>query len=144
MVSSKQVTLLLVEDDDVDRMSFQRGLRGLRISNPVVEAHDADEAMNILRGVNGYEKLRQPYVIILDISLPGKTGLDLLEELRGDPELKEAIVFIFTASSDKNDVRVAQSLNPAGYILKKEAGDSFRSALDLLDHYVRIVELPGS
>jgi CheY-like chemotaxis protein len=54
---SRAVTLLLVDDDTVDSMAFQRAFREFKIANPVVEAHDGIEALERLRGENGFEKL---------------------------------------------------------------------------------------
>ena len=54
------VTILLVDDDEIDAMAVKRSFRDLKIANPIVEAHDGIEALDMLRGENGYEKLPPP------------------------------------------------------------------------------------
>ena len=51
------VTILLVDDDKVDTMAVKRSFRELKIANPVIEAHNGIEALQRLRGENGYEKV---------------------------------------------------------------------------------------
>lgn len=142
-MSQPQVTtLLLVEDDVVDVETVRRGLRKLRIANPLVLAKDGVEALAILRGTDGYERVERPVIILLDINLPRMSGLEFLEAVRADPKLRSLVVFVLTTSNDDQDRLRAYESNVAGYILKEKAGESFLSALDLVDHYWRVVELP--
>jgi len=65
-----------------------------------------------------------------------------LTELRKDPEIKHSVVFVLTTSDDEQDKFDAYEHHVAGYIVKSEAGQSFQSALEMLDRYWRVVELP--
>ena len=140
--SHKTVTFFLVEDDDVDVMGFERALKRQKIANPLEVARDGVEALERLRGLNGKEKLEQPYIILLDLNMPRMNGLEFLQEIRHDEELHPAIVFVITTSRDEKDRLAAYDQNVAGYIVKSEPGDSIQQALDMLDHYWRVVEFP--
>ena len=142
MQQGNTVTILLVEDDDVDTEAVERAFRKARIANPIVRAKDGAEALAMLRGDNGREALQHPYLILLDLKMPGMGGLKFLEELRRDPELSNSVVFVLTTSSDEQDMAKAYERYVAGYIVKSRAGDNFVGLIGMLDHYWRIVELP--
>lgn len=139
---NKEATLLIVEDDQVDIMGLKRVLNKLRIANPVKVANDGIEALEILRGKNGNEKLDTPFIIMLDLNMPRMNGLEFLKELRKDPVHQNAVVFVMTTSSDEQDIYQAYQNNIAGYIIKSDAETTFTQALNLLEHYWKVVELP--
>lgn len=141
MAKEKAVTILLVEDDDIDARAVTRGFRGQNIGNPIVRARDGIEALEILRGAAD-EKLDRPYVILLDLNLPRMNGIEFLGELRKDSDLHRSIVFVLTTSNDDRDKIAAYDKNVAGYILKSEAGTDFLDLAQMLDRYVITVQFP--
>jgi CheY-like chemotaxis protein len=138
-VTLREVTILLVDDDDVDAIGVVRALKKLKISNPVVRAHDGVEALELLRHPTA---IQRPYMVLLDINMPRMNGLEMLAQLRSDPQLVRAVVFVLTTSHEDEDKLGAYEKNVAGYIFKNHVGDGFLRAMELLDHYWRIVELP--
>lgn len=134
----KQVTIFIVDDDDVDVLGIERALKKLRIANPTIRAKDGIEALELLRK----KAIAKPYIILLDINMPRMGGIDFLKELRADEDLCGSVVFILTTSSDDQDKMLAYKKNVAGYIVKKQVGESFLNIVDMLGHYWRVVELP--
>jgi CheY-like chemotaxis protein len=139
----RTVTILLVDDDKVDTMAVKRSFRELKIANPVIEAHNGIEALELLRGENGHEKVPEPLLILLDLNMPRMGGIEFLEELRRDPLLCRALVFVMTTSAAEEDRRLAYLKNVAGYVLKNRLGQSFLEAIGMLEHYWRVIEFPG-
>jgi CheY-like chemotaxis protein len=92
-------TVLLVDDDDVDVVAITRAFKALRIANPMVTARDGLEALDILRGSNGRDALRAPYLVLLDLHMPRMGGVKFLTELRDDPGLCQTLVFVMTTSA---------------------------------------------
>lgn len=137
-INYKHATILLVEDDDIDAMIVERAFKKLRIVNPIVRAKDGILALELLRSTT----VSRPYIILLDLNMPRMGGLEMLEELRGDKNLTNNVVFVLTTSKDDEDKFAAYSQNIAGYILKENLQDGFDDLVKLLDHYWRIVELP--
>lgn len=137
-----EVTILIVDDDDVDVEDIRRALTKLRIANPVRVAVDGVDALEILRGENGAEKLELPYLIILDINMPRMNGLEFLREIRADPALRRSIVFVLTTSDDERDRTAAYDKNVAGYILKTDPVTTLDQALSMLNRYWRLIEFP--
>lgn len=140
----KDVTFLLVEDDDIEVRVLERSFKKLKIANEIIKAHDGIEALEILRGENGYEQPLQPFIILLDINMPRMNGLEFLQEIRKDPKLDQSVIFVLTTSNDEEDKLAAYKSHVAGYIVKSNAGESFMNALEMLDLYWRVVELPVS
>ena len=141
-VKSQPINILLVEDDDVDAEAIERAFRKQRISNPFVIVPDGVEALKALRGEGGYEALPRPYMILLDINMPRMNGLEFLETLRQDPDLRSSVVFVLTTSNRDEDKVAAYDNYVAGYLLKSRAGADFVNLIGMLEAYWRIVEFP--
>tara|TARA_R110002049_G_scaffold29972_4_gene102094 strand:- start:14856 stop:15290 length:435 start_codon:yes stop_codon:yes gene_type:complete len=140
---TSEVKFLIVDDDTVSVMAMQRAMRKLKIVNETKVCNDGQHALEFLRAeVCTYGRL-PPYIITLDLNMPRMGGLEFLEAVRADPALARVIVFVFTTSDMPNDVQSAYSKNVAGYIVKENPSETFAKALDMLDSYVRIVELPA-
>lgn len=139
---TKTVHVLLVEDNNVDREAVRRAFARHRIANPIHDANDGVEALEILRGKGDRPRLPRPYLILLDINMPRMNGIELLHELRADPELRDSIVFVLTTSKSDEDKMAAYGTNVAGYILKSDVGAGFVGLVSLLEHYWRLVEFP--
>lgn len=135
---NKCITVLLVDDDNIDVMGIKRAFDKLKIKNPIVVARDGVEALEKLR--NG--EVPRPYLILLDLNMPRMNGIEFLDVLREDKELRDSIVFILTTSKAEQDKWSAYQRNIAGYIVKENVGKEFLDAISLLDMYWRIVEMP--
>ena len=142
MIPRRDVTFLLVEDDEVDVLCIKRAFRDLKISNPVVVAQNGLEGLSILRGRDGFERLPRPFIILLDLNMPKMNGIEFLDTLRNDPDLKSAVVFVMTTSQHDRDRVSAYERNVTGYVVKRNAMETFTQAMDMIDHYWRVVELP--
>ncbi|MEO0617187.1 MAG: response regulator [Pseudomonadota bacterium] len=129
VVQSRPITLLLVDDDDVDIMSIRRALGAKRLDNPLVVAHDGIEALEYLRGENGRERVEPPFIILLDLNMPRMDGIEFLGELRADPALSASVVYVLTTSSTQKDKLQAHAHDVDGFITK---GASQDDVIDLL------------
>jgi CheY-like chemotaxis protein len=136
------VHCLLVEDDEVDSEAVQRAFAKLKLANAIIVASDGFEALNILRGEGGYARLPRPYLILLDLNLPRMNGIEFLEALRKDSELKSSVVFVLTTSNDPKDIVAAYDEQVAGYFLKRKVGEEFLAMTELIESYWRIVAFP--
>ncbi len=138
MPTSREVTILVVEDDEIDVKALLRAFKKLKIANPVTVAKD---------GIEGWEALQnlpRPYLIILDINMPRMNGIELLEKIRATENYHDSIVFVLTTSTDDKDKFEAYNLNVAGYMLKSDMGASFIRAIELVERYWKVIEFPGT
>ena len=137
MGSSRVVTILLVEDDEVDVKALKWAFEKLKVANPLVVARDGVEAFELLGD------LPRPYLIITDINMPRMNGIEFLRKVRQSDQFRDSIVFVLTTSNDEQDKIDAYDLNVAGYMLKTDMGTSFSRAISLIDNYWKVVEFPG-
>ena len=142
MENTKNVTFLLIEDDEVDVMCIQRVFRDLKIANPLVIARNGLEGLLALRGEGSFEKVSRPFIILLDLNMPKMNGIEFLDVVRNDPELKTAVIFVLTTSRHDRDRVSAYERNVAGYVVKAKPMETFVKAMGMIDHYWRVVELP--
>ena len=137
MQNANEITLLLVEDDDIDAMTIQRSFKKQNITNPVVRVYDGIEALTLLKN----DEVAQPLVIILDLQMPRMGGIEFLKALRADPKLSKLVVFVLTTSKAKSDILSSYGEHIAGYFVKGQTGDKFSGLVSMLENYFEIVHL---
>lgn len=141
-MSRMPVTLFVVDDDEIDRETILRSVEERGLKNPVRMARDGEEALEILKRHDG-ELITSPYLILLDLNMPRMNGIELLQNIRQDPDLHRSVVFVLTTSNADTDRMAAYDLNIAGYILKAKAGLEFERVIELVDQFERNVEFPN-
>lgn len=134
------MTILLVEDDEVDVMNVKRAFKKNHIQNPLLVAGNGLEALEILR--SDHLEVPRPKIVLLDLNMPKMGGIEFLKELRKDPELASISVFVMTTSNEDSDKVEAYNLNVAGYILKPLSMERFIEAVSTLKSYWMLCEFP--
>ncbi|SKA97030.1 Response regulator receiver domain-containing protein [Prosthecobacter debontii] len=140
-MASEPISLLLIDDDDVEAEMVHRSLKKVKIANEVIRARDGIEGLALLRG-QGERKISGPVLILLDLNMPRMNGLEFLEAIRADERLQQLVVFVLTTSNDENDKAAAYTQNVAGYIVKSHAGRDFMNLMDMIEMFWRLVEFP--
>lgn len=140
------INVLLVEDDEVDVMNVKRAFRKNNITNPLYVASNGLEALDMLRGTgtNSPKVPKNRRIILLDLNMPKMSGLEFLQELRADRELRLTPVVVLTTSNQDRDRIEAYNLNVAGYILKPVTFGNFAEVMATLNKYWALCELPSS
>ncbi|PHS18306.1 MAG: two-component system response regulator [Kangiella sp.] len=134
----KEVTILLVEDDDVDAQGIMRSFKKRKIGNNIIRARDGVEALEMLN--NG--DVSHPNIILLDLQMPRMNGLEFLTKIRNDDKLKSSVVFILTTSKADSDIVASYEQFVAGYFVKDDVGSNFSDMIDMLEGYWKIAYLP--
>src|ERR1044071_8088044 len=96
-----QNVLLHVEDDPNDVLLLQRAFRKANAQLTIQAVTDGDKAVAYLNGTNDYadrEKYPLPAIVLLDLKMPRKSGLEVLQWIRGEQKLRRLVVIIFTSS----------------------------------------------
>ena len=125
--------ILLAEDNPHDVELTLEALAEHNLANRVTVAHDGVEAMEYLRceGRFAGRKPCDPAVVLLDIKMPRKDGLEVLREIRGDPELKRLPVVILTSSREEQDIITSYDLGVNAYVVKPV---DFKAFIDAVEH----------
>lgn len=129
--------VLLVEDDTVDAMTVKRAFKELSITNKVEHRLNGVDALDYLRKVEV-----KPCLILLDINMPKMNGIELLENLKEDDELKTIPVVMLTTSNDDKDKLESYNLGVAGYMLKPVDYQQFVQVMRSVNMYWTLSELP--
>ena len=136
----QEVSVLLVEDDEIDADCVIRAFKKIGLENLVHRAKDGIEALEMLRTPG---KMHRPLVLLVDLNMPRMNGIELINELRNDPNLSTLVVFVLTTSRADEDRLSAYKHHVAGYIVKNEMDTGFIDLVTMLDEYWRIVVLPN-
>jgi len=134
--------ILCVDDDPVDIENLRRAFARCGGANPVRTVQNGAEALALLRGERQEVRLR-PAIILLDLSMPGLGGLELLKQVKCEPELRSIPVVVLSASRHDRDIRTAYALGVAGYFVKPMDFAGFVRAITAIEQYWALCELPG-
>jgi CheY-like chemotaxis protein len=114
-------TILLVEDNEDDAFFMKRALRDAGIVNPVRVVEDGQQAVDYLRGAGEFEDRGGsplPMVVFLDLKLPLKSGHEVLEWIRQQPQFAKLIVIVLTSSNEPVDLNRAYRNGANSYVVK--------------------------
>ena len=143
MADTRDLNILLVDDDDLDVQNVKRAFKKNNIQSSLRVASDGQEALDVLRG-QGSQAPFPPHrrLVLLDLNMPRMSGIEFLRELRSDADLKTTTVVVLTTSDDNYDRIEAYKLNVAGYLIKPITLTSFIDMMSALNHYWTVNELP--
>ena len=137
------VDLLLVEDSPGDVRLTMEALKEGRVINNLTVVHDGEEAIALLRRQGKYANAARPDLILLDLNLPRKSGLELLAEIKADPSLQQIPVVVLTTSRAEQDILRTYELHANCYIVKPVDLDQFIDVVQSIKNFwLAVVVLP--
>ena len=114
----KNFRILIVEDNPADIRLTKVAIQKSEIGCQLDVVKDGVEALNFLKKLGKYSKVDLPDLILLDLNLPKKNGLEVLKEIKEDEDLKRISVVVLTISSNEEDLIKAYNLHANSYINK--------------------------
>jgi two-component system, chemotaxis family, response regulator Rcp1 len=140
---ARPVEILLVEDNPGDIRLTMEAMREGKLVPNVSVVRDGMEALEFLHGEGRYVSAARPDLILLDLNLPKKDGREVLEEIKGDPELRQIPVVILTTSEAEQDVLKTYDLHANCYVTKPVDLEQFLRVVRLIeDFWLTMVKLP--
>jgi CheY-like chemotaxis protein len=113
--------ILLVEDNEDEVFMMQRAFRKSQIHNPLHTVRDGEEAIAYLEGTGRFsdrDAFPVPIVIFLDLNMPKKGGLEVLQHIRSRPELQKLTVNVLSSSTRPADIDQSAQLGANAYLIK--------------------------
>jgi CheY-like chemotaxis protein len=143
-MKSRDIKILLVEDNPDDVELTLRAFRKHNLVNEIIVARDGEEALNIIFRRDKKNKERSsPDLILLDLKLPKVEGLEVLKEVKSNPETQAIPVVILTSSKEETDMVESYRLGVNSYIRKPVDFDKFTEVVIQLGLYWLLInEMP--
>lgn len=113
--------ILLAEDDPNDTLLIQRAFQKAGLGDVLKTVGDGDQAVAYLRGTDEYAdraRFPLPFLLLLDLKMPGTDGFEVLHWLRSQPDFKRLLVVVLTSSNLQADVDRAYDLGANSYLVK--------------------------
>lgn len=130
------LSILLIEDDTIERMKFNRTLSKLNFKCRVIEAENGEEALEILS-----RKDDLPSIIFLDLNMPRLNGIEFLEIIKNDPDLRHIPSVILTTSNNTQDIKECYKTGISGYVIKPLKYDDYVDKINKVLSYWNINQL---
>jgi CheY-like chemotaxis protein len=141
----KPIEILLVEDCVEEAELTRESLRDGRVKNRIHWVEDGEEAMAFLRCQGPFAAAPRPDLILLDLHMPRKNGLEVLAEVKQDPDLKRIPIVIMTTSSDEKDILQAYDRHANCYVTKPVDMDKFIEAVKSIEEFwLTVAHLPAA
>ena len=143
--SLQLVDVLLIEDDPGDVLMTREAFEHYQIRNSLHVVGDGEQALHFLRKTGDYADVPTPGLILLDLNLPRRNGLEVLAELKADSALLAIPVVVLTTSQAEEDILRSYALHANAYISKPVDFEKFVSVIRQIDDFfLTLVKLPYS
>lgn len=142
-MNRRSLAILMVEDNPMDAELTLRALRKHNVSNPISVARDGEEALDYV-----YQRGRFaanapiPALILLDIRLPKRSGIEILQEIKQHRVYRTVPVVMLTTSQEEADIRTSYELGANSYIVKPVDFEKFLEVVRQIDLYWLLTNLP--
>jgi CheY-like chemotaxis protein len=136
--------ILIVEDDPNDVELTLTALTDYNLANEVVVARDGQQALDYLycRGEFNTRPTGNPAVMLLDLKLPKVGGLEVLQQIKSDEQLKMIPVVVLTSSNEEKDMMKSYSLGVNAYVVKPVDFHEFVNAVKELGVFWAVINEP--
>jgi two-component system, chemotaxis family, response regulator Rcp1 len=143
--AEKPITILLIEDNPGDVRLTQEAIKEGKMRNIMHVVNDGVEAMAFLRRSGQYVTAVRPDLILLDLNLPKKSGLEVLAEIKVDEQLKRIPVVVLTTSQAEQDIMQSYNLHANAFVTKPVDLINFINAVKSIEGFwLEIVQLPSN
>lgn len=134
-VVGRPMEILLIEDGLLDARITIEALRRGQIQHRLTLVRDGEEAIAFLRREGCFARAPRPDLILLDVMLPKKHGVEVLREIRGDEQLRRIPVVVLTASEDERDKASCEALRIDGFVQKPVNLEKFLAVVRKLKRF---------
>ena len=131
----KRKRLLLVEDNPGDIRLTLEAIKECKIEIDMDVVSDGDKVMSFLYKEGEFQNAERPDIIMLDLNLPKKNGIEILKEIKSSPKLKRIPVIAVTTSEADHDIFKAYDTHANAYILKPVDFDDFTRVIQQMDAF---------
>lgn len=141
----REVKIIITEDDQGHATLIKKNLRRAGIKNDIIHFSDGQTTLDYLKkeGDGPKRKSGIPHLLLLDLKMPGISGLDVLKQIKEDDELKKIPVIILTTTDNEVEIEKCHKLGCSNYVTKPVAYDKFIETIKQLGLFLSIVQIPN-
>jgi CheY-like chemotaxis protein len=142
---NQEVIILIAEDDEGHAQLIRKNLKRAGITNRIIHFKDGQEVLDFLffQGEGPHRQAAQAYVLLLDIRMPKLGGIEVLEQIKSDPQLRKIPVVMITTTDDPREVDRCHQLGCSNYITKPVEYEAFVNAIRQLGLFLAVVQVPS-
>ena len=144
MTMTREVVILIVDDDTGHIRLIEKNLTRAGLHNRIERFENGQLILDYLfrRGPGPHRAIDTPYLLLLDIRMPKVDGVEVLRQLKGDPELRKIPTVMLTTTDDPREVERCHGIGCSNYIVKPVDYDKFAEAIKQLGMFISLVEVP--
>lgn len=124
----KKLKILLIEDDEIERMKFARVASGMG-NHTIIEAENGEKALDIL------DQIELPNLIVLDLNMPKVNGVEFLGILKSNKALQYIPIVVMSSSNNHNDIKKCYEIGVSGYMIKPLHYEDYKKKISCLIGY---------
>jgi CheY-like chemotaxis protein len=145
IAAHRPARVLLVEDNEADVRLTREALRESGEKVRLSSVGDGDKAIAFLRREDGFADAPRPDLVLLDLNLPRKSGLEVLDEMRADATLAPIPVIVLTSSAAQSDVEAAYARGANAFVVKPLELDAFMDLIgSIRGFWLEVARLPSA
>jgi CheY-like chemotaxis protein len=141
---TREVVILIADDDAGHARLIEKNLQRAGLHNILIRFENGQEILDFLlcRGSGPHRARDTSYLLLLDIRMPKVDGIDVLRQLKADPELRKIPVSMLTTTDDPREVARCHELGCNNYIVKPVDYDKFADAIRNIGLFMSVVQIP--
>ena len=145
-MAAEPILIVLVEDDDGHAELVERNLKRAGLANGIHRLRDGQEAIDFAHGKGMYtgRVVPHPMLFLLDIKMPRVDGVEVLRQLKADPQTALVPVIMLTTTDDPREVQRCYELGCSVYITKPVDYQAFVDAINRLGLFLQVVRIPDT
>jgi CheY-like chemotaxis protein len=144
MKRTREFVILVVEDDEGHARLIEKNLTRAGLHNDIQRFANGQAVLDFLfrQGPGPHRTFDKPYLLLLDIRMPQVDGIEVLRQVKADPELRKVPVIMLTTTDDPREVERCHQIGCSSYIVKPVDYDKFAEAIKRLGLFISLVEVP--
>ena len=144
MQTTREIVILIAEDDPGHARLIEKNLTRGGLNNRIQRFDNGQAVLDFLfrQGTGPHRVLDTAYLLLLDIHMPQVDGVEVLRQLKQDPELRKIPVIVLTTTDDPREVQRCHVIGCSSYVVKPVNYERFAEAVKNLGLYISLVEVP--
>jgi CheY-like chemotaxis protein len=145
-MATEPILIVLVEDDDGHAELVERNLKRAGVANGIHRLRDGQEAIDFVLATGPYigRSTPNPMLLLLDIKMPRVDGVEVLRQLKSNPQSALVPVIMLTTTDDPREIQRCYELGCGVYITKPVDYQAFVEAINRLGLFLQVVRIPDT